>query len=226
MCFSATASFGAAAVLGAIGAVSLTKTKKSTQKMFAAIPLVFAIQQACEGLLWLALKQNSFEPWQLSATYGFLFFAQILWPTWIPVSIFLLEHDKNRKRWLQWSSIGGVICSLIMIYRIVNFNVYAEIQNHHILYHVNDSMVLIAISSLFYFISTVCAAFLSSVPQMKLFGIFSLGSLVITKICYKMYFISVWCFFAAILSLVVIYILKNIHDRESSKNYINSDSIR
>ncbi|MES2763777.1 MAG: DUF6629 family protein [Bacteroidota bacterium] len=219
MCFSATASFGAAAVLGTIGTVSLIKAKKPEQKMFAAIPLVFAIQQACEGLLWLALTKDTFAHWQIIAMYSFLFFAQILWPTWVPVSILLLEHDQKRKRWLQWTSIGGVICSLIMVYRVTTFDVYAEIQNHHIYYHVNDSMILIFISSIFYFTSTVFAAFLSSIRQMKLLGLLSFGSLAISKLFYKMYFISVWCFFAAILSVVIIYILRNIHETELSDAY-------
>jgi hypothetical protein len=211
MCFSATASFGAAAVLGSIGAISLTKAKKPSHKMFAAIPLVFGIQQACEGFLWLALTKDSFEVWQMPATYCFLFFAQILWPTWMPVSILLLEQDVKRKRWLKWMSLGGVFCSLVMSYRIVTFAVNAEIQNHHILYNVDNSVALVVISSALYFLSTVAAAFSSSVRYMKLLGSLSFGSLIISKLFYKMYFISVWCFFAAILSIVVIYIIKNIH---------------
>jgi hypothetical protein len=211
MCFSATASFGAAAILGSIGIISLVKAKEPCQKMFAAIPLIFAIQQACEGLLWLTLTKDSFEMWQITATYGFLFFAQILWPTWVPLSVLLLEKDEKRKPWLQLASFGGFICSLIMLYRVLTFDVYAEIQNHHIVYNVNDSIMLIVISSVLYFVSTVAALFLSSVRYMKLLGLLLFASLIISKLFYKIYFISVWCFFAAVVSVVVIYIVKNIH---------------
>ncbi|MES2515458.1 MAG: DUF6629 family protein [Bacteroidota bacterium] len=221
MCFSATASFGAAAVLGTIGAVAMSKAKKPSHKMFAAIPLVFATQQACEGLLWLALTNDGFEPWRVIATYGFLFFAQILWPVWVPMSVLLVEQDTKHKRWLLWATGGGVVCSLIMIYRVMVFDVFAEIQNHHIVYYVNDSISLIVLSSTLYFMATVIAAFFSSIRQMKWLGILSFGSLVISRIFYKMYFISVWCFFAALLSVVVIYILKHIHDTSSANDAYN-----
>ena len=56
MCFSATASFGASAVLGAIGIIAVAKAKTKPQRLFATIPLIFAVQQLTEGLLWLSLK--------------------------------------------------------------------------------------------------------------------------------------------------------------------------
>ena len=54
MCFSATASFGASAVLGVIGVAAVAKAKTKPQRLFASIPLVFAVQQLSEGFLWLS----------------------------------------------------------------------------------------------------------------------------------------------------------------------------
>jgi len=59
MCFSATASFGASAVLGVIGIVAVAKAKTNPQRVFATIPLIFSVQQLSEGFLWLSLKNQS-----------------------------------------------------------------------------------------------------------------------------------------------------------------------
>ena len=45
MCFSATASFAASGALGLVGAASLAKTKSKKEVPFAAVPLIFAVQQ-------------------------------------------------------------------------------------------------------------------------------------------------------------------------------------
>jgi heme A synthase len=79
MCFSATASFSAAAVLGTVGVVALNKVKSKDQLMFASIPLLFGIQQAIEGLVWVSLTHSSDVFLRQFFTYGFLFFAQVLW---------------------------------------------------------------------------------------------------------------------------------------------------
>ena len=60
MCFSATASFTAAAVAGSIGAVTLWKAAKLRDPALlpiAAFPALFALQQTVEGLLWLELAR-------------------------------------------------------------------------------------------------------------------------------------------------------------------------
>lgn len=44
MCFSAAGSFGMSGVLAVVGAVSLARSAGRPQRMFAAIPLIFAAQ--------------------------------------------------------------------------------------------------------------------------------------------------------------------------------------
>lgn len=56
MCYSATASFASAAVIGAVGAATLTQVRRRREIPFAALPLLFAVHQATEGLVWLGLE--------------------------------------------------------------------------------------------------------------------------------------------------------------------------
>jgi len=55
MCFSASVSFGASALLTTCGALSIRKAQGPAQKLFASTPFFFGIQQFSEGCIWLAL---------------------------------------------------------------------------------------------------------------------------------------------------------------------------
>ena len=51
MCFSATASFSAGAFLLGLGTLTLKSARRPRELPFAAIPLLFAIQQLSEGVI-------------------------------------------------------------------------------------------------------------------------------------------------------------------------------
>src|SRR4051812_25010761 len=97
MCFSATVSFSASAVIGAAGVASIIMAKHTKRKMFAAIPLIFAIQQFFEGIVWITSMNTAYAAWHNTAMYFFLVFAQVVWPVWVPLSILLLENESKRR---------------------------------------------------------------------------------------------------------------------------------
>ncbi len=97
MCFSTSASFGAGAILAVIGVASIKKAKSPSETFFASIPLIFSFQQFTEGFVWLSLSNPTYAFLQQISTYTFLFIAQVIWPTWVPLSIFLLEKKSKRK---------------------------------------------------------------------------------------------------------------------------------
>jgi hypothetical protein len=96
MCFSAPASLIASGGLVVIGGASLAIAKKE-EKILAAIPFLFGIQQAFEGIQWLHLNVG---PPSLFAGYGFLFFAFLVWPVYVPAMVFVL--DKKTRAVTKW----------------------------------------------------------------------------------------------------------------------------
>ena len=80
MCFSTAASFGASAILSVAGVAAVTQAQTKAQRLFAAIPFIFSIQQFFEGLLWLSIKNPDFVTDRSVPAYFFLFFALVLWP--------------------------------------------------------------------------------------------------------------------------------------------------
>ncbi len=223
MCFSATASFGASAVLGTVGVISMVKAKTNPQRTFAAIPLLFAVQQLTEGLLWLSLKNADLASWQSSLTYIFLVFAMAIWPFWIPFSIWLLEKDAKRKKIITGFVWMGAIVAIGV--GVVLFSYPVEVvtpfcfscptpasssvyQHLHYEFAI-PSLVkkLIIAFSVLYIAATIITPFLSGIKKMKWLGVVFLVSYLFAVIFYHGFVISVWCFFAAILSFVVLWII-------------------
>ena len=135
MCFSATASFSAGAILTVIGVASLKKVQHRSQIPFASIALIFAAQQFAEGILWLALPGLDIYHIDRVVTYFFLFFAQVLWPVWIPLAVLLLEKQQTRK-FFQKILVGiGLIVSGYLTYCMFKYQVWSEISCYHIQYH-------------------------------------------------------------------------------------------
>lgn len=81
MCFSATASFTSAAVLLTVGAGTLSLNQEKENRMFAAIPILFGIQQASEGVVWLTIGQVASADLLKWAVITFLAFALVIWPS-------------------------------------------------------------------------------------------------------------------------------------------------
>jgi len=215
MCFSASASFVASGILTIVGVSTIKLSKEKRQYPFAAIPLIFGVQQFCEGLLWLSLTRTEFDFLHTYSATTFLIFAQVVWPFWVPLSFYLLEKEINRKKVLAGLSWIGGILAIYLLYRLLSESFHAEIAWNHLRYEIGKENLLAYMVSIFYVISTIVPAFTSSIRKMRIFGAFNLISFIVTVLLFDEYIISIWCFFAAILSLYVYFILKDLN-RENS----------
>ena len=140
---------------GSVGVATVKNAKEPSQIPFAAIPLIFAIQQAVEGCVWVGLQNANQESWLYSSIYLFLFFAQVVWPLWVPLSILLLEKNQTRKRIMRVIFAIGASASLYLLYCLVAYDVKAEIHSGHIKYTFDLPLSLVWISSVCYFIPVV-----------------------------------------------------------------------
>lgn len=207
MCFSAGASFTAGILLSGIGIASLKKAKEPSQVAFAAIPVIFGVQQITEGFLWLSFVNPGLEPLQATCTYLFLFFAQIVWPFWVPFSIFILQSKEKRKLAGRVLVLIGTMVSLYLAYCLVNFPVQASADNYHIAYRQDYPASLSRYGGIFYIIATIVPPFFSPYKYMWSLGAAILVSYIMTAVFYEDYIVSVWCFFASIISVSVLVVM-------------------
>ena len=214
MCFSATVSFGAGVALSVAGAVAVNKAHTPAQRVFASIPLLFSIQQISEGFVWLGLQHPEFKPSLPFATFTFLIFAQIVWTLWIPFAMLLLEKNAWRKKVLHFLLGCGVVLSMYHGWGLIAHPITGEALDCHIFYHVEYLRPYKLYSGFVYGLAAIVPCFFSSVKRMWCLGLAFLLSYIATQIIYTVYVISVWCFFAALLSVIVIWILHGIRRQQ------------
>lgn len=217
MCFSANASFGAGVILTVIGVAAIKKAEHPSQILFASIPLFFATQQITEGVLWLILPNPAYGFAQEVLTKVFLFFAQIVWPLWVPIAILLLEKQATRRK-IQKVLVGlGVMISIFLMYCLLSYPVEANIIGYHISYKQDYPVGLRGFGAFLYIMATIAPPFFSHIKKMWLLGVTVLISYVITAMFYEHYILSVWCFFASIISISVYLIMLEIKNSNKTQ---------
>jgi hypothetical protein len=210
MCFSAEASFAGGAVISTIGVLTVKHVRSRSHLAFGLIPILFGLQQFAEGSVWLSIPDPDL-PWLLKlGTYFFLAMALVIWPTLVPLSVFAMEEDRKRKNILRIFLVAGVILSGYYAYCLASFPVKPEIAGSHIQYDNIFPAFLRLPSFILYLLVTILPLFVSGVRGMYVFGILIFLSCMLTGIFFTQYLTSVWCFFAALISGVVYWILKGL----------------
>lgn len=217
MCFSPQASFIASAFLGIITVFSYAKLNRcqnqGDRKKYLGlviVPLGFALQQLSEGFVWLALLHNYSDLVLNFATYTFMFFAFIFWPAYIPACLHYLEQNDIRKDVLRVFRLIGYVTAGLLFVRMLYFGIHAQLANCHIMYTSNLaelSWLMAAIVMAGYLIATVGALLVSSVRGVRFFGVLIGCAYLVTYVFYINFLISVWCFFSALVSLLVYHLV-------------------
>lgn len=209
MCFSAQASFIAAAVLTVTGVASLKKASFKSEWFLASIPCFFAIQQFSEGTLWMTLGNPEAPPYfREIAEYAFLFFAFIFWPIWIPLSMGVVEKAKNR-RIIMWVCLFFGVALALYYWIAIGYHPFkVQVVGHSIQYTADINSY-----SNIYLAVVFIPLIVSGYSLIKWFSFLVIASFFIADYFYEETFVSVWCFFAAICSLLVYFSIRS-HAKE------------
>ena len=203
MCFSATASFTAAAVTGFIGLIALTRVSRPRELLLAAMPIAFAMQQTVEGLLWISLPSAPEGPVATILTLLFLLMAEVFWPFFVPVAMLCVEPQPRRRRlMLPWLAVGLGVASYLL-WGILAQPQLARVLSGHIVY-VTEHQFPYAIGTA-YLAATCMPLLLSSHREVIALGAIVLVGCVTAYVLYWEAFVSVWCFFAAAASVVILF---------------------
>jgi hypothetical protein len=212
MCFSAGASFTAGAMLTLVGTETYRKVHKPAQLVLASIPVFFALQQFSEGVVWLTIGQAHHAVLLAVFSNIFLVFAVAVWPIMVPLSVLFLEENKKRKKIITWLlALGAAVAAYYLFGLIFHNNVRAQVMGMHVVYQhgAADLPGLIAVS--FYLVAALTPLFVSTIKRVYLIGIVMGVAFIVSAIFYFAALTSVWCFFAAIISFIVFYIVDNAH---------------
>ncbi|OFX05688.1 MAG: hypothetical protein A3D94_12620 [Alphaproteobacteria bacterium RIFCSPHIGHO2_12_FULL_66_14] len=202
MCFSASASFVTAGVTGAIGLVVLSRVSDPRELPLAATPLIFAVHQGIEGLLWLNLPSAPDGALSKALTFLYLFFAEAFWPLYAPIAVWLIEPNEKRRRLMAVCLVIGAGVGVYLFWWILGHPYVATIVDGHIVYAAAYRQP-VAVGAA-YLAATGLPLLLSSQRTVVVLGAIVLAGLLVAYAFYWEAFISVWCFFAAAASTAIL----------------------
>lgn len=117
------------------------------------------------------------------------------------MAVLLVEPPGWRRTTLWGLSAAGAAVAAYLMYTLVAFSVVSRAIGQHIEY-VSPHFFAAAVMSIYLF-STAISPMVSTHRWVKIFGVLALASFAGAYYFYARWFISVWCLFAAVLSLVL-----------------------
>ncbi len=213
MCFSATASFVSGSLLVPVGLHTLDLARRRDRRYLplATFPLLFGIQQLIEGGLWLSLAGPTWFG-TTAAALGFLAFAYFLWPALVPFAACSIEERAGRRRVFAVLAVAGFLfgASLYLPLLLNPEWISVTISGGSILYRpalIYDGHLPREAVRIVYAVIVSAPLLFSSVGSVRGFGGLVVLSVIGSAIVFAHAFVSVWCYFAAILSLAVVVIV-------------------
>lgn len=201
MCFSATASFAVAVGTGVVGAFTLAKIRAPREVPLAVVPLVFSVQQAVEGTLWLLLEGGGSDAMVGAAATTFAVFAFVVWPVLAALAPLSIETRAGRVRVLSLLFALSLGLSGYFLVVMLGHPYGVAIAGHSLQY---DNGVLYPDLPRFAYAAATCGPLLvSSHRAMQWLGLTVAVGLAVSLVFYYDALFSVWCFFAAVSSVLV-----------------------
>jgi hypothetical protein len=212
MCFSPEASFVSSAALFPAGIYCIKSAfaKNPPFMCLAVVPVIFGIQQFAEGLAWLGV-QGGDDALAHAAGIVFLAFAFAFWPFWIPMCGSVLESPGPKKILCGCFVALGLIGGLTMYVPLLLDPAVLQVRtSHHSLYYdLESSPVFVRMPliywELLYVVIVAVPALISRTSGIFLLGVAVVVSAALTHVFFWYATVSVWCFFAAVLSLYLCY---------------------
>jgi hypothetical protein len=226
MCFSAAASFSAAALLLPAGLEAMRRCRRRGRadlRPLALLPFGFGLQQALEGLVWSSLGATAKAtdpaapgPWLMPLALAYLFFAYGFWPAWIPWCAFRAArgrvepalHDALR------ALVGiGILMGLALWLPLLADPAPATPVpvGHSLHYGAVDLLAgtpLAGAGPFLYLLLIAVPLLLVPEKGLRWFGASLAVSCVLAYVWWSQTFSSVWCFFSALLALQILWILR------------------
>lgn len=200
MCFSAEADLVAGVVVAVVGVDAVRHVHSPGQRWLASLPLVFAVHQVTEALVWWGLEDripaSVWEP----ARWIYLAIAFGVLPVLVPIAVGANEPTTNRRRTAAFVAVGAVVASVLM-YAVVRGPVDARIEGHHIAYEVDlwRGGVIVGL----YVVATCGSLLVSAHRHVRWYGGVNLVAVGLLAVLDRTAFISLWCAWAAVTSIAI-----------------------
>ena len=225
MCFSATASFTAAAVLVPAGALTTHRAYTIDRRYLAigVLPLLFGLQQFSEGMVWTGSARQA--PAIVAAfSLAYMFFAWFLWPVWVPLATFFVEPARRKPLYLLFVIAGATLGGLQYVpYFAHDGWLVTTFLGRAIAYGGTELLDFVVGRTTTYsiYLATIIAPLLiASDRRLRVFGVLVSLVFVTTYLFFRFAYISVFCFGGALMSLYLVYVIFRLKPRRPTGDLV------
>jgi hypothetical protein len=217
MCFSSSSSFAAAALLMPLGGLAVRRCWRepsSNLLPLALTPVLFGLQQALEGLVWIGLDSGGLEPLTQRAALAYLFFALCFWLAWFPwCALKAGATGDGHPRWLIRVCLAlGLMLGLWLWLPLLldPSQVTPTVSLGSIEYQIISpahGVVNHGWGSLIYGLIVTVPLLLTPFRRLRWFAAAIVIAFVYAQVAYLHAFSSVWCYLTAMLSAVLLWVV-------------------
>ena len=200
MCMSPEVDAIAGVVVGAIAVDALRHTRDRSQVALASVPVILAIHQLIEVVVWWGIDGTVASSVGKAAIYAYLFIAFGL-PLIFPPAIASMEPDDGRRHLMKQLAMVGYVVALILLAGVVTGPVGATDGGRHIAYHARlfHGTTLTVV----YILVTLGCCLASSHRFIVVFGAVNIVGVLAVGWLTLSGFVSLWCAWAALTSLII-----------------------
>lgn len=200
MCWSPQADVTAGVVIGVIAVDARRHISEPSQRALASLPVVLAAHQLIEVFVWVGLRSEVAPSVGRAAAYAYLLVAFGL-PLLVPRAVASIEPDDHRRRLMGRLGVVGALVATVLLASVIVGPVTAADRGNHIAYqaHLFRGGTLTAV----YVAVTLGCLMASSHRFVVVFG--ALNLVAVTGLVWLTMtgFISLWCAWAAVTSLII-----------------------
>ncbi len=201
MCFSVEADVVAGLVLLPVGVLSLREVRCPRELPFAALPLLFALHQLVESVVWAGTEGGVSAATQHAAAVAYVVFALPVLPTLVPLAVLLLEPRQARLRVAPFVALGLVV-SAVMSHALLTHRLGVTVRPHTLVYDVGLQHG--TLWTVLYIVAVIGPSVLSGYPTIVAFGVLNAIGLTGVALLYVYGFVSLWCVYAGVTSVLVL----------------------
>jgi hypothetical protein len=202
VCFSPEADAVVGGIVIVVGVDALRHVRARNQIPLASLPLLFGLHQVSEAFVWWGLQGDVAHVVERAALWAYLLFAFAALPVLIPVAVGLVERSPSRRRVIIGFGILGTAVAVALVAALVRGPIHTVIDGRHIAYDV-DALHFGAQLTALYVIATCGALLACSHRDIATIGALNLIVVPVLMGLTINGFVSLWCFWAAIVSILI-----------------------
>lgn len=195
MCWSATADLVAGAGVAAVGVASVVQVRGGRDLPLAVLPLLLGAHQIVESVVWSSGGGSG------PATVAWAVIALPVLAVWVPAGVLCAALPQARTRLVVLLAVG-VATAALLTHGLATGPVTAEIRGRTVGYTIDLTHPVLLIAG--YLLATVGSLLLSGDRRLVLLGMLAAAGALICWSLWRLEFVSTWCAFAAVCSVVLL----------------------